>query len=355
MTEPTEFTVHHLRFDVEALTPLLLPAQAGPSIRGALFGALQRHFCPVPRTETPTADHKAVCPVCWLMATELPDHHRGRDVPRPYVVEPPLPAPDQAGSPQRYEPGQRFTLGLSLFARAVSLFPYLVVALPLMGQEGIGLPLPENAPAHRPQWARRGQFALRAIHAVQPLSGQESVVLAEGDSLVIAPEAPLTDAGVAAACDRLLAQIGDPGLVQIEFLTPTRIVQQGRLVRGPSLGPLVRRLLERLDALRTEYAAEPPLADRDRLIELADSVRRVRDHTRWIEVDSHSQRLKRSTPRSGFLGAVTYQAEAEVWRALLPPLLWGQAIHVGKNATKGDGWYRIQAAEEDNPCPSSSI
>ena len=46
MNERTDFAIHHLRFEVEALTPLVLPARAGPSIRGALWGALQRHFCP---------------------------------------------------------------------------------------------------------------------------------------------------------------------------------------------------------------------------------------------------------------------------------------------------------------------
>ena len=56
-----------------------------------------------------------------------------------------------------------------------------------------------------------------------------------------------------------------------------------------------------------------------------------------------SRRLGRSTPVGGFVGTATYEAGAETWEALLPYLVWGQEVHVGKNATKGDGWYEVQA------------
>jgi len=56
---------------------------------------------------------------------------------------------------------------------------------------------------------------------------------------------------------------------------------------------------------------------------------------------SQSRRLGRLTPVSGFIGTATYQAARSTWAALVPYLLWGQEIHVGKNATKGDGWYEV--------------
>jgi hypothetical protein len=341
MSEHTEFTVHHLRFEVEARTPLLLPAHAGPSIRGALWGALRHHFCPASEQEVPPPEHAAHCPVCWLMATDKPDHPRGRDVPRPYTVEPPVDS--QAGwQARRFEPGQRFAFGLTLFARALNLFPFLVVAAPLMGQAGIGTPLEENT--SRPGQARRGRFVLRRIDAVNPLTGALTQVLGEGQTLVHVPDVPVTAADVAAASRGLLDGMAADGRLDIRFWTPTRLVEAERLVRRPWLGPLFRRLLERLDALRGEYAAEPPVPDRQRLQALADGVRLVRDHTRWLEVQSGSRRLGRATPVSGYVGLATYQADRETWKALLPYLLWGQEVHVGKNATKGDGWYELRAA-----------
>jgi hypothetical protein len=339
MEQGSEFTVHHLRFEVEALTPLLLPAHAGPSIRGALWGALQRHFCPAPETEQSTPEHKALCPVCWLMATEEPGHRRGRDVPRPYAVEPPAANGRQEWHPRSFEPGQRFDFGLTLFAQAVNLFPYLVVAMPIMGQTGMGIPLEENG--SRRGEKRRGQFSLHRIEAVNPLAGEQVALMGAGQTMVQVPGVPVMARDVARASAALLEQVGDRGQLQLRFRTPTRIVEGGRLARRPWLGPLFRRLLERLDALRGAYAGESPEPDRERLVELADGVRLVRDHTRWLEVKSGSRRLRRTTPVSGFAGTATYEAERDTWRALLPHLVWGQEIHVGKNATKGDGWYEV--------------
>jgi len=344
----TTFTVHHLRFEVEALTPLLLPAYAGPSIRGALFSALRRHFCPAGADDTPSPEHKAVCPVCWLMATEIPGRHRGRDVPRPYTVEPPLSANGTDQRPWRIELGERFTFGLTLFAQALNLFPYLVVAMPLMGQDGLGIRLSENAgntPASsRGRRGRRGRFALRRIEAVNPFTGEVGPVLGEGQTMVQMPRVPATAQDVATIGQAMLEQMREDGWVQIRFSTPTRIVEAGRLVHRPWLGPLFRRLLERLDALRSQYAGEPPVSDRERLVALADRVRLVEDRTRWLEVKSSSRRLGRTTPISGYTGTATYQADVDTWRALLPHLLWGQAVHVGKNATKGGGWYEVRIA-----------
>jgi hypothetical protein len=371
MSEANDFTVHHLRFEVEALMPLLLPAHAGPSIRGALFGALQRHFCPAPAGEV-TAEHKAICPVCWLMATEKPQARRGRDVPRPYTVEPPVvsagvpsaveppasPLPGGGACPERepevrsrrdrggawrFQPGQRFTFGLTLFGQALNLFPYLVVAMPIMGQTGLGIPLRENAAPSGQK--RRGQFALRRIEAVNPLTGESAPVMGEGQTTVQMPDLPVRAPDIAAVSRTMLARPGIDGRVQIHFHTPTRIVEAGRLAHRPWLGPLFRRLLERLDALRAEFAGQPPLPDRERLTALADTVRLTHDFTRWVEIKSGSRRLGRSTPVSGFMGTAAYQADAETWRQLLPHLLWGQVTHVGKNATKGGGWYEVRVSE----------
>jgi hypothetical protein len=142
--------------------------------------------------------------------------------------------------------------------------------------------------------------------------------------------------------------------VRVRFHTPTRIIEAGRLVKRPWLGPLTRRLVERLDALRGAFAGLPPLPGREPICALADQARLVEDHTRWTEVRSQSGRLGRSTWVSGYVGEAVYEASREAWQALLPPLLWGQAVHAGKNATKGNGWYRIVLSGEEEAWPSSS-
>ena len=75
-----------------------------------------------------------------------------------------------------------------------------------------------------------------------------------------------------------------------------------------------------------------------------DRARLVQDFTQWVDLKSGSRRLGRATPAGGFVGVATYEAGRETWQALLPYLLWGQEVHVGKSATKGDGWYEVRIA-----------
>ncbi len=136
---------------------------------------------------------------------------------------------------------------------------------------------------------------------------------------------------------------GGVGEVGVEFLTPMRIVSGGRLVRRPLFGPLFARLFDRLGALSRHYAAGALALDdaKAELLALAERVQLVGGAARWDDSRSYSGRLKRATPMGGFVGRAVYQAPLEVWRPLLPYLLWGQSTHVGKNATKGGGWYKM--------------
>jgi len=320
------FTVHRFRFEVEAITPIAWYPYKGSSIRGALFGALRRHYCPAP--DDPDPAHSAVCPVCWLMAREEPGGARGKTPPRAYAVEPPL------TERTRFEPGERFSFGITLFAQAVDLLPYLVLAVPAMGEMGIGRPVTENG-------GRRGRFALKRIEAVNPLTGEQATVLEEGEQVVRVPDVFVRPEQVVAAADRLARRIaGEGGRLGVTFLTPTRIVEAGRLVHRPFFTPLFHRLLERLEALSAAYADAPLSLDKERLLPLADRVRLVEDRTRWVDIASKSRRMGRSTPIGGFVGEAVYLARE--WGPLLEPLLWGQAVHVGKDAVKGNGWYRIE-------------
>ena len=138
--------------------------------------------------------------------------------------------------------------------------------------------------------------------------------------------------------------------VTLHFLTPTRLVADGQLVHRPDFRALILRLAERLQALTREYG-EPTSADREQdtptrqqryfhFERLACDVRLVSDQTRWVDVASYSARQRRATPIGGFVGRATFEGDLTELRELL---VWGEVLHVGKNAVKGDGLYRIEA------------
>ena len=125
------FTAHQLRFECEALEPMELYEWQGSGLRGALYRALWGNFC-MNRDATECAACPLVqtCPVAFLVATLEPNSERGVEVPRPYTLEPPPPGT------RRQEPGQSFSFSLTMFARALNLFPYVILALERMGQSG---------------------------------------------------------------------------------------------------------------------------------------------------------------------------------------------------------------------------
>jgi hypothetical protein len=339
MNESNTFMVHHLRFEVEAVTPLALPPPAGPKLRAALYGALGL-VCPLGGDANAPPEHKAVCPVCWLLATEKPGDQRGKDLPRPLTIEPPLELPGIGD--WRLRIGERFSFGLSLFAQAANLFPYLALGVPEMGRRGLGRRLPALG-------GRRGQFALRRAEATNPLTGQRQDLFdAAQGALFQTPSVPVTAEQVATASERMAAMAGseaeEEGELALRFLTPTRVISGGELVHAPLFPPLFARLFDRLGALSRHYgdATLAPREAKPELMALADRVRLAGGEGTWKELRSHSRRLGRATPVSGFVGRAVYAAPVEVWRRILPPLLWGQSTHVGKNATKGFGWYEVQ-------------
>lgn len=326
-----DFSATHFRFEVEALTTLAFDAYTGSALRGGLVAALQRNFCPA-RDQT-DATHQAICPICWLLSFEAtPGDSR-----RPYAIEPVV------GERRHFAPGERFQFGLTLFGQAVSLFPYLVLAVPRMGSDGIGRKLDRD---ERGAW-RRGRFVLRSIQEVNPLTGVRRTLMGEGQQIVQTPQHAVTGAQVQAATERVTRRLqANGGQLSLRFLTPTRIVQEKKLVHEPLFRPCFQRLLERVYELQRTFglAAGPPAWQE--LLTLADQVELVRNQAPWWDVQGRSSRLEREQQLGGFIGVADYSAPPEVWPDLLPWLIWGMSTHVGKNAVKGSGWYSLRVIDD---------
>jgi len=330
-------TAHRLEFTLEALTPITLNEHQGSALRGALYNALrgQEHgpwggFCAQKRLSScAECMLAAACPVCLLVSTLDPAAERGRDRPRPFVIDPPL------RGPMRLEPGERLTCGLTLFSRALQLFPYVVLALRARGEGGRG------NPSGGAGWGR-GKARLVEAVATNPLIGARQVVLVAGEATVRVPDIGITHEQVLEAVQRLPA-----GRLALEFLTPTRLIEQGKLCKAPVFGTVFHRLWWRVaelaQAFGDEQEPEPEgLLDQEvkfRLVGLARAVRLAEDGTKWVELESYSTRRRRATPISGLVGRATFEGDLA---PMLPWLVWGQFTHVGKDAVKGDGWYVIR-------------
>ena len=249
-----------------------------------------------------------------------------------------------------------------------------MLSVPLLESSGVGKPVSTNG-------GRRGRFHVEQIDLVDPLAGTASSgertqrLYTRGEAKVAKPELMITPQQVTARARELAAAAAKSGQFTIRFLTPTRLIADGLLVHKPDFRILALRLAERVEALERAYGAASVAgslsADGDvalteeeraaararytRIGQAAAQIKLVSDETRWVNVASYSARQHRATPIGGFVGRATFALPAEhaqhagaaphieipdeLWEALV----WGEALHVGKNAVKGDGLYRIQA------------
>jgi len=335
------FKAYRLRFVVEAKTPVLLNEHQGAAIRGAFYNALRSRFCLNPRAKSchncPIIDQ---CPVAYLVSTLDTESPRGRDIPRPYTIQPPLP-----GSGHRkiieggkvvyeYRPGEMINFGITFYDKALQLFPYLLLSVNEMGRRGLG----RRYQAADGRW-RQGRLELVTAWAENPLSGRRQEVLAVADRTVKVPEVPVTQQQVSA--------VPLPGSdIVIRFLTPTRLTYRfnGRKRR---LRPadfqfkvFFQRLADRLDNLGRYFSADMPAwGDFRALLRAAEAVTIVENRLRWADVWSFSSRQKDFSPIGGLLGEIHLRADD--WSPFWPWLIWGQFTHVGKDAVKGNGMYEI--------------
>lgn len=312
----TTLTLTHLRFDCTARERIHLGGfSAGERLRNALTAVMLRAGCAEGGLQ-PSAAHAAACPVCWLLASQADPG----EVRRAYSLVPPVPAP------QILEPGQDFSFTLTLYGEGIRYLPYFVLAVPVMGDVGVG--------------PGRGPFALRAISALDPLTGRQQIVLLPGEQVVRIPN--------------LLVRFPPPepapqgNRLIIDFLTPLRLIyrlgERETLLKIPTFDIFFQRMLERIDELGRQYAgAERRPADQiEALNAAARSVRLVEQHTQWIDLFTYSGRKGTSTPMGGLVGSAEYYSEQ--WLLLLPYLRFGQAVQVGKLTVKGNGVFSIRTA-----------
>lgn len=314
---------YHLHVHGTVTEQLELNEHAGAAVRGAFFEALWDRFCVNKQARTcaecPLAN---ACPVSSLVAPLRNEAPRGRDVPRPYAIRPPR---EHA---RTLKPGDEFSFGLTLFGCRLDLFPYVAMALQLLAQSGLGRRTQEN------QW-RRGRFTVDEIKAINLLSTETKLVYSSDNNRIIVPDLPTTWNDAEAFAATLPSE-----LITLRFLTPLRLTDQQKLVKRSLLRPLVERLLERHDALASEYGGQPfPCDERNRLIEEAAAAEVLHDATSWADVSSYSHRQGKSTPIGGLMGTITFGGNLQ---PLLPLLAWGTVLQVGKDTTKGNGVYVMQ-------------
>jgi hypothetical protein len=319
VSEAFGIQAHLLQFDCRAETSIRLNAGAGGQIRGALWSVLSKMICPDPSARS-YPEHQQHCPLCRLMHLETVSA-RGMNPVRPFAIRPPLnPRIEQ---PQTLEIGQDFHFQIVLFGEAVGYIPYIVQAVYRAGHSGIG--------------TGKGRFRLVTAKEINPFTKAEAVLYRDGTALQ-----PST-LSVSSVDVYESAQQLDDSRVALHFLTPMQITATGRTSQNFHFSSWIARLLERCQALESTYGivAQSHEVWRERhfkFAEVAQNVKVERDDTRWVDVWSRSGRTEHLDNIGGLVGTLTLTGNITFFRSWIT---YGQLLHVGKNAVKGNGWYTI--------------
>jgi hypothetical protein len=328
VTPTSTFTATCLRFTVRAITPLELDEHSGASLRGNFFNAIWQGFC---------QNHKApscavcplhtICPVSAIIAPLREDNIWGHDIPRPYVIDPPM-------GRRRYQPEECFSFGMTFIGTSIQYLPYIMLSIGQLEQKGLGRRLADNR-------GQRGCFQVECIESYHPFTSQSQTIYAEGRAKVDVPALSITGE----ECEERARHLNREQIT-LHFLTHMRLVDREHLVKRASFRPLFQRLLERCLALERTYGSqENLLADGERraLLQQAEAVQCIHDQTWWEELTSYSSYRKRGTPLSGWLGTATFQGDLQPF---LKFLVLGELVHAGKNIVKGCGRYTIEEEGE---------
>ncbi len=292
------------------------PPLAPPLVRRVLGKALIEVFCPFgepccqarqargsPRATPEELCHLAKsCPYGVLFAGSL----SGRP---PFALHIPDHGSESSG-----------LIEVSLFGPGWRSYPWLLSALQRALAGGLGK-------------ARR-RWEIEQVLRVDPDRGRQP--LCDGDLSTLSPTVP------PAELELSVEQYIAPRRVAVELLSPTRLLRDGKLVRGGApvfFELLIARILDRFRGL---YGATPSELLRPQVRAVIESeaarVPLISDQTRWVEVADYSARSDSELLFGGKIGRLVYGEEAA---RFLPILRAGEIVHLGKNPTSGCGRMRV--------------
>ncbi len=334
---PYALTVVTLRLRATADEQITLPPAAGSSLRGAFGHALRLVGCALGRDgmcaescmrnqQASEAGELTTCVYGYLFETPHPPgaplQEKQQEVPRPFVLRP-LPTmsgPHDAGAWIEYE--------ITLIGYAINCAPAVLETCVMMGRMGLG--------------AGRGAMSVREVWECAPF-GLERRLLPWGQLV------PTMSAGWDDAVARAALLPHDQ--VVVRFLTPTHLKRGETAVRRPEFSTLMRALLRRMTLLALYHGGAVDRARMAALAAQAERVRLVAWEGRTQTWQRYSSRQNAAMAFHGLVGVAVYSGDLTPF---LPYLVFGQAIHVGKASTFGEGHYTLLHDPSASEPPSTA-
>jgi hypothetical protein len=327
----SSLTLARYEFRLQAHEEVELPALLGSTLRGAFGHALKAIACSVSHQDCRRCLLTDICIYPTFFEAQIEEARnllgKNQSAPRPYIFQPPVP-PFTRRISQRQElklhvaAGGSLSFNLTIFGAERRKLPYVIYAVSLMAQHGLG--------------AARAPFDLAEV-AVLNEADEKSLIYTPPAEKVAPHENHVTmlDALVATR----LREIKSAERVTLRLLTPLRVREQGAVQEILDCPRLINNLSRRLALLNDAYGIEPQAFDYHALLAQAATVRTERADLWRHEFERLSNRQHKKISQDGLLGEITFHGDALA--EMLPLLVAGEFLQVGSGTPFGLGRYRI--------------
>ncbi|QGG48981.1 CRISPR system precrRNA processing endoribonuclease RAMP protein Cas6 [Heliorestis convoluta] len=320
---------------------LVLPAYSGSTLRGALGHALRDIACTAGKAQVCSGCfYQMICPVTMLFNPLVPDDRKGlflkgQEIPAPFVLRP------YTQGKSHYQRDETFEVEMTLFGKAMPFAPYLLSAFARSLERGLG----------------KGLRSARVVEAsvVNPFTkGSQSIY--EGGQWNLATKLYLSAQDVKERVKKLLEYSTSTvqshssthkkkeatTFIKITFKTPLRLKADKRLQDKLSATLLFRGLLRRLSVIAAYYGEQLWKIDFAKYIKKAEALQLREEAYTWTDWERYSSRQNAKMKLGGLMGYLILEGESDWIEELLPILLWGQLIHLGKATSFGLGDLEIE-------------
>lgn len=308
--------IARFRFLLEAVDPIRLPRFPGSTLRGMLGYGLRRTACV---TRQPVCDGcllRGSCVYSSLFETPaLGEAASARyiQLPHPFVLD--LASTVREG----ISPGTTLVVGINLIGPALAHAPFLIHALQLAGQRGLG--------------TGGGRFRVAGLERECSVGSGDWEVVYTPETGSYQPVVPNRQRGMPST-----AAVTTVGL---RLLTPLRIKRRGHFVGPAELEPadLLRALCERITRLAETYGGDAAAFQWLGLRDDAEGVQMPERDVHWHDWTRFSSRQDTLMQMGGLLGDLRLAGPGLA--AFWPALWYGQWSHVGKGTSFGLGAYSL--------------
>jgi len=297
-----------LLINIKATEPVHLPVYKGGAVRSGFGLAFRKVCCPFVNRNCNQCILRPNCVWSYVFDTPRPQTaavlNKAETVPHPFVIEPP---DDETTVLIK---GDCLNFNLILIGRAADYLPYFIYAFEQMAEQGLGRP--------------RKPFRLIGVYQDKRLIyDPKQAALIEQAMPMVLNLAPVNETA---------------RQIKIKLITPTRIINQGRLCRRPGFGNIIRALLRRIWLL-SYFHDQVMDIDYQGLITSAEKVELKEAVFAGANWEHFSRRQNRVIEYEGITGWAIYTGELGQF---LPILRAGEILHIGKGTTFGMGRYEME-------------